>query len=88
MRPDLAVLHATDHDEAAAVLEGHQITFTPAGVRLRPWQLHYRSPDDLDRAARAVGLVLTARWADWDGTPFTTGAPHHVSRWTSTGAGP
>ena len=34
---------------------------------------------DPDTVARAAGLTLDHRWADWDRTPFTPDAPSHVS---------
>jgi hypothetical protein len=85
IRPDLAVLQVAHHDAAEERLEGQQVTFTPDGVRLRPWVVRYRSPADLDAVAERVGLTPATRHADWRGTPFTEDSPAHVSVWRRPG---
>lgn len=36
-------------------------------------------PSELDLMAQLAGLVLDARWQDWDGTAFEDDSPFHVS---------
>ncbi|MEM9640746.1 MAG: class I SAM-dependent methyltransferase [Pseudomonadota bacterium] len=43
--------------------------------------LRYVWPSELDLMARLAGLELKARWADFQGTPFTAVSPGHVSVW-------
>lgn len=75
--PDGAVLTVSKHDAEHQVIRGHHVEITSAGNRLRPWMLHYRTPEQLDTAATAAGFVLDTRWTDWAGTPFPTqGDPH------------
>jgi SAM-dependent methyltransferase len=45
-----------------------------------PWR--YAWPAELDLMARLAGMTLTERWADWDGSPFTSDSPSHISVWT------
>lgn len=42
----------------------------------------YVWPNELDLMARLAGLERTARYADWDRSPFTATSPSHVSVWT------
>jgi SAM-dependent methyltransferase len=41
----------------------------------------YAWPAELDLMARLAGLRLRERWADWDGSPFTSDSRKHVSVW-------
>ena len=52
---------------------------TEAGVRLRPWVLHYASPDELDALAAEAGLRRVERHAGWRGQEFTAAAETHVT---------
>ena len=67
---DRVVLSAWQHRAAAQEIRGQMIDITAAGVRLRPWRLHYRTAPQLDAAARDAGLVLLDRWSDWQGGRF------------------
>ncbi len=67
---DRVVLSAWQHLPAAQEIRGQMIDITAAGIRLRPWQLHYRTAPQLDAAARDAGLELVERWADWRGGRF------------------
>ena len=42
----------------------------------------YVWPNELDLMARMAGLERTARYADWDRSPFTGTSPGHVSVWS------
>jgi SAM-dependent methyltransferase len=46
----------------------------------------YVWPSELDLMARIAGLVLTQRWEDWDGRPFTHESTRHVSVWQKPGS--
>lgn len=78
---DRVVLAATEHDPATQVITGQHIDITSAGVRLRPWQIRYLTPDQIDDLARSVGLTLAERHADWAGAPWSSGSPLHISRY-------
>lgn len=67
---DAAVLAVSTHDAEAQVIRGHHIEMRADGNHMRPWLVHYRTPDQLDAAAAAAGFVLDRRWADWGGSPF------------------
>ncbi len=65
-----AIITVSKHDADAQVIRGHHVEITAAGNRLRPWMLHYRTPDQLDAAARAAGFEPAERWIDWHATPY------------------
>ena len=70
LEADRVVLSAWQHLPATQEIRGQMIDITTAGIRLRPWQLHYRTAPQLDAAARDAGLVLAERWSDWQGGRF------------------
>jgi len=78
---EAVVLAVSRHDPVAQEVTGQYVQLTEAGgVRLRPWYLHYLTPDQLDTLADGAGLVLQDRWADWAGAPFDPiDSPGHVS---------
>lgn len=76
---DRAVLSVSQHDPGDQVIRGHHVDISAAGIRLRPWMLHYRTPTQLDETAAAAGFTLERRTADWAGTPFSPDADAHVS---------
>ena len=41
----------------------------------------YLWPAECDLMAQLAGLVPESRWADWDGSPFTSESERHVSVW-------
>ena len=63
-----AVITVSKHDAEGQIIRGHHVEITAAGNRLRPWLLHYRTPEQLDASAAAAGFVLQDRWTDWVGT--------------------
>lgn len=79
---DEVVLTVSRLDPAARTVTGQHVSLSEAGVRLRPWVLHYVTPDGLDELAEQAGLVLIARHAGWREEPFTADAPTHVSTYT------
>lgn len=81
---DSVVLTASRHDAAAGRIEGQFIEISgAAGVRLRPWVLHYWSPPRLDEIAGDCGLRLVERLADGTGTPYDEESTRHISRYVA-----
>ncbi|NNE75222.1 MAG: class I SAM-dependent methyltransferase [Acidimicrobiales bacterium] len=77
---DRVVLTATQVDPDQQRIIGQHIELTEAGgVRLRPWQLRYLTPTQLDQMAADAGLTLDRRDADWSGQPFDETSAAHVS---------
>lgn len=76
---DEVVLGVSRLEPATRMITGQFVQITEAGIRLRPWVLHYASPDQLDELAASAGLALAERHGDWHGTPFTDASTTHVS---------
>jgi SAM-dependent methyltransferase len=76
---DEVVLTVSRLDPASRTITGQHVQITEAGVRLRPWVLHYASPDQLDALAAEAGLHLVERHAGWHGEAFTPTSDTHVS---------
>lgn len=76
---DRAVLTISQHDSNSQIITGQHVDISEAGIRMRPWVMHYRTPDQLDAAASAAGFELESRCADWAGTPFDAQCEAHVS---------
>lgn len=81
---DRVVLSVSRTDAASRLVVGQYVDISEAGVRLRPWQVRWASPEDLDALATAAGLTRHHRWADWARTPFTADATTHVSVYRRT----
>ncbi|MGD9704944.1 MAG: class I SAM-dependent methyltransferase [Acidimicrobiia bacterium] len=80
MAVDRVVLSVSIHDAASQRAEGHLIELTEGnGVRLRPWSIHYSTPEQLDVMAAEAGLELESRVAGWHDEPFDEASTHHVS---------
>ncbi len=76
------VLNATVNHIDEQRMAGQQIHVAANGtVRLRPWHVHYLSPEQLDELAASVGLELVKRTDDWNGRPFTDTSVRHVSHY-------
>ena len=76
---DEVVLTVSRLDPASRTITGQHLQITEGGVRLRPWVLHYASPEGLDGLAAEAGLRLVERHAGWRGEPFTPTSESHVS---------
>ena len=77
---DRVVLSVSQTDPTAQTATGQFVDITEAGgVRLRPWQVRWATPEQLDEMARAAGLRCDQRWADMSGAPFDEHSDHHVS---------
>lgn len=81
---DRVVLSVSRTDADGRLALGQYIDISEQGIRLRPWQVRWSTPSDLDAMARAAGLELSERWADWNGSPFTDEAPAHISVYRTT----
>lgn len=85
LEADLVVLRVSRTDPVRGTVAGHHVELRDGHpVRLRPWQLRFRGPDELDRMAEAAGLRLAERYAGWDGTPFDDASGAHVSVYRAT----
>lgn len=79
IRDDAVVFTAairTHHDH---LIRGSHIEIGPAGARVRPWQLCYATPDELDHFATRAGFVLEARDGGWHGESYDHASTVHVS---------
>lgn len=73
-------LIATELDPATGVVVGQHIEMRDGEpLKLRPWRIRVVSPDEMDRWASAVGLVLVERHADWAMAGFSELGTNHVS---------
>ncbi|MDG2113574.1 MAG: class I SAM-dependent methyltransferase, partial [Actinomycetota bacterium] len=80
---DGVVLNVTVRDPLTQIVRGQQVELGNDRVRLRPWQIHYLTPTQLDEMAASVGLRRVARWSDWRGTAFSDTSTRHVSVYAS-----
>jgi SAM-dependent methyltransferase len=76
---DRAVLTVSQHDQTAQRIRGQHVDISAAGIVMRPWMLHYRTPAQLDALFAAHGFALERRDAGWDGSPFDDRSDSHVS---------
>lgn len=76
---DRVLLFVDRHDPAAGESWSSFVDIGPEGIALRPCHVRYLRPHDLDTLAAEVGLVLDARHADWEMSPFNDGSSQHVS---------
>ncbi len=75
---DRVVLSVSSRDPVEQVVDGQMVELSPAGIRMRPWSIRYRTPDQLDDLAAAAGFELEIRWSDWHGAAFDPEGPHQV----------
>lgn len=77
---DRVVLSVSTSDPTGQRAEGQYVDITEAGgVRLRPWSIRWATPAQLDEMASAAGFTLADRWESFDGVPFDSDSPRHVS---------
>ncbi len=82
-------LSVSRHNAANRTAEGQFIELSETGgVRLRPWMIHYCSPDELDAMAATAGLELEQRYAGFDLADFGPESTRHVSIYRQTGSRP
>jgi len=80
-RIEIAAVHldVSRHDAATQRVSAQYIVLGPDEVRLRPIELRYAWPSELDLMARLAGLRLRDRWGNWQKEPYGAGSPSHVS---------
>jgi SAM-dependent methyltransferase len=76
---DSVVVRLHRYDRAAQTFVRQTITFTDGGVRLQPFGMHYRWPEQIDELAAGAGLYLEARYATWQREPFGPRSRNHIS---------
>ena len=80
---DEVLLDLALHDPLTQSVSSQHVQIDASGVRLRPVQIRYAFPAELDLMARLAGLELRERWAGWSGEPFTAASGAHVSVYAS-----
>ena len=85
-RIEVASVHldVSRHDAATQRVSAQHIVLRPDEVRLRPIELRYAWPSELDLMARLAGLRLRERWGGWEKEPFGAGSAGHVSVYERT----
>lgn len=81
---DAAVFIETTFNAMTSQLHGRHIEVHPGSVVVRPWSVLICGTNELDSAAKTAGLVLTERFSDWIGSPFTDESAAHVSIYAPT----
>jgi SAM-dependent methyltransferase len=74
-----ATIRLHRYDRAAQTFVRQTITFTDGKVRLQPFGMHYRWPEQIDALAEQAGLTLESRYATWQRTPFEPHSRTHIS---------
>lgn len=87
-RGTVSVAHATDEgavitvshsDPLAQTIDTRQLVITSAGITVNPVHIRYSWPSELDLMAQMAGLRLHERWRDWEGNPYRSVDPRHIS---------
>ncbi len=77
---DRLVLSSTVLNGAQQTIRGQHVDLTTTGeIVVRPWQLRWSSPEQLDAMAASAGLTLAERCGDWDGRPWSDDDPSHIT---------
>ena len=76
---DRVRLDAERHDPVAQRVTSQTIFLSDDSIDMRPIQIRYAWPSELDLMARLAGLRLHARWSDWNQSPFGASSSQHVS---------
>ncbi len=76
---DRVVLSVSRTDAGSRLAVGQYVDIGEDGIKLRPWQIRWSSPDELDELAGAAGLERRHRWAGWAGEPFEPTSSTHVT---------
>ncbi len=75
--------HQYDQDEQTFVRQ--TLTFTDGGVRLKPFGMRYRWPEQIDQLAADAGLRFDARYANWQRDPFGPASTDHITVYRNPG---
>lgn len=76
---DSVTIRVHRFDRAAQTFVRQTVIFTNDGVRLKPFGMHYRWPEQIDDLAAGAGLRLEARYATWQREPFGPESTDHIS---------
>jgi SAM-dependent methyltransferase len=76
---DAVTIRLHQYDRVAQTFVRQTITFSDGDVRLQPFGMHYRWPEQIDELAAAAGLRLAARYANWEREPFGPDSRSHIS---------
>ena len=76
---DRVRLDAERHDPVAQRVTSQTIFLSNGSIDLRPIQIRYAWPSELDLMAQLASLRLHARWSDWNRSPFGAPSTSHVS---------
>ena len=76
---DQVRLDAASHDPVAQRVTSQMIFLSDGSIDMRPTQIRYAWPSELDLMAQLAGLRLHARWANWSRSPFDASSTNHVS---------
>ena len=77
---DRVILAASHTDVDRQLITGQYIELRNNALPLlRPFQICYQSPNQLDQMAAVAGLTLVSRWENWSKSVFKSGSSHHVS---------
>lgn len=73
-------LEASNHDPVHQRIASQAIRLRDGEpVEIRPIELRYAYPTELDLMARLAGLELRSRWGGWDRSPFSASSRTHIS---------
>lgn len=70
-----------EYDADTQRLVSHHFTLREGHWKRGSGEFRAVSPAELDLMARAAGMGLRERWADWDRSPFSAESTKHVSVW-------
>lgn len=82
---DAVRVDASRHDPVNQRVNSGIVWIRQEGVSMRPVNLRYAWPSELDLMAQLAGLELRDRWAGWDRQPFTAASGVHVSIYSKPG---
>lgn len=72
-------IEAARHDRAGQTIEVRYLALGSGEMTVRPLNLRYAWPSEIDLMALMAGAHRVRRWADWSGTPFDARSSGHVS---------
>lgn len=76
---DSVELRLHQYDSQAQTFVRQTVLITDGSVRLKPFSLHYRWPEQIDALADQAGLQLESRYANWRREPFGPTSTDHIS---------
>jgi SAM-dependent methyltransferase len=75
------------HDVPTGVVLGSMVSLSATGgVRLRPWAVRPRTPEQLDALAAAAGFEVESRRGGWRGEAFDDRSDRHVTVYRFAGS--